>query len=125
MIESDSAHVILPYCVHFLDQRTLVILNRQYKPIGMTTRDWVEYEPHAFKIGRKLTHRQIEAIVGGNQAKDPKRMAKDLAIYDAGQEVQFWLFYDGNAPWRGAKSWAEYAGRLERLGAIGTTRQRR
>ena len=37
----------LPYCLERLADGRYVLLNRSYKPVGMTTTDWVDYTDHA------------------------------------------------------------------------------
>ena len=48
----DFRSVNLPYCLKKQPDGKYVVLNREYKPIGFKTKDWVGYEqyPVAVKI---------------------------------------------------------------------------
>ena len=37
-----SSH--MPYCIQRLEDGRYIVLNRHYKPLGETTREWVTYE---------------------------------------------------------------------------------
>ena len=42
--------IYMPYCIQRLDGRRYVILNRNYKPIGMRTADYIDYTQHGVEI---------------------------------------------------------------------------
>ncbi len=47
---NDIRSAYLPYCIRRIRRGEYVILNREYKPLGQTTMNFVSYEPHAVKI---------------------------------------------------------------------------
>lgn len=44
--------IFMPYCIQRLKDGRYIVLNRDYKPLGIQTREWVDYEtqPSAAKI---------------------------------------------------------------------------
>ena len=78
-----------------------VALNRRYKPVGLTSLDWVEYEqfPVRFKFKRALSAQQIAA----------------LSCHGDTAAERIYLYADGSVPTASAANWAVYASRLERL----------
>ena len=41
-----NIHIELPYCLQRLDDGRYILLNRDYKPIGIETKEWVRYEDY-------------------------------------------------------------------------------
>lgn len=93
--------IYLPYCVQQLGDKTWVILNRNYKPLGSGTTDYVEYEdiPIAFRIA-KITPAQAKKISYKGDA-------------DATEII--YLYDDGCVPTYSKKDMAAYLPRLEAL----------
>ena len=44
-----------PYCVNRLQDGRYILLNRNYKPLGIQSRDWVNYETDPSAIAMKIT----------------------------------------------------------------------
>lgn len=42
----EARWIYLPYCIRRLADGRYIVLNRDYKPLGVQTRDWVDYETH-------------------------------------------------------------------------------
>lgn len=42
--------IYFPYCIERIPSGKYVILNRDYKPLGMTIKGHVDYEPHAITL---------------------------------------------------------------------------
>lgn len=99
--ESDFSQVFLIYCLDLLPDGSYVALNRRYKPVGLTSLDWVEYEqfPVRFKFKRALSAQQIAA----------------LSCHGDTAAERIYLYADGSVPTASAANWAVYASRLERL----------
>ena len=45
----------LPYCVRRLNDGKYILLNRNYKPLGIQTNEWVIYEDHPSRVALKIT----------------------------------------------------------------------
>lgn len=89
---------LFPYCVQSLDSSkgVYVVLNRDYKPIGIETSDYVDYGgyPHAH-IG--IDQMQL------------------FACYKADGEGSFYLYNDGCTPAHGIKYLNEYKQRCRKM----------
>lgn len=48
----------LPYCIMHIDTDRYIILNRNYKPLGQTSFDYVDYRKHPSVIHMKITEKQ-------------------------------------------------------------------
>lgn len=87
----------LPYVVHPVDEEPsdCIILNRDYKPVGMTAREYVNYEefPHL--------HMKLEL--------DAWRKFAHKGAQDA------YLFNDGSRPWLSRQTATAYLDRLRRI----------
>lgn len=98
---SEFRQVFLIYCLDRLPDGSYAALNRRYKPVGMTSSEWVNYEdfPVRFKFKRALSQAQIAALsYKGDTA--PERI---------------YLYNDGCIPTTSPSDWAAYAKRLSRL----------
>lgn len=102
-MDSEFRQVYLPYCLQRQEDGTYLVLNRRYKPVGITRTDWVDYAeyPVRFKFKRALSAQQI--------AKLDCRGRTDAAV--------IYLYDDGSIPTDSPASWALYASRLEKLAA--------
>lgn len=84
-----------PYVIHDTKLPGVQILvNRNYKPLGATSTDWLVYEDFP-NLHVRLSPDQIAALV-----KPPHERG---------------LFGDGSAPWRGRKEASAYLKRLDLL----------
>jgi hypothetical protein len=48
-------HVYLPYCLEKQSDGSYAVLNREYKPVGFNTREWIRYEEYPVTINLKIT----------------------------------------------------------------------
>lgn len=80
------------YCIHYTSiQNTQILLNRNYKPLGSNSKDWIIYEQ--FKnLHIELTDIQIETVSEKNAFRC--------------------LFQDYNPPWSNRYNAKEYLNRL-------------
>jgi hypothetical protein len=78
-----------PYCLQRLDDKTWVILNRNYKPLGWSSKEWANYEDIdvAFRI-RQITMAQARKISYTGEVDDKTRiyLYDDSCIPTAGQK---------------------------------------
>lgn len=91
-----------PYCVQRLKDGRYIVLNRDYKPLGIQSREWVEYatDPSASKI--KITPAAARKI-----------------SWEASDSIDaIFLYNDGCVPTDGAAHMTAYCKRLAVLMAI-------
>lgn len=98
---SEFRMVFLIYCLHHLPDGSYVALNRQYKPVGVSSTEWVEYEnlPVRFHFQRALSARQVAAL-SCNADATPERI---------------YLYSDSCLPTASQADWQAYSARLQRL----------
>lgn len=98
---SEFRKVFLIYCIQKLPSGSYVALNRRYKPVGVSSTEWVEYEtlPVQFNFKRALSAQQIAAL-------SCKADATPERIY---------LYSDGCIPTASQAHWQAYSARLQRL----------
>ena len=105
-LPDEVRRIYMPYCIKQIDGGKYVILNRNYKPLGMATRDWVEYEPHAIKF-KRLTKKTAAAL-----------------SYKASEDLEFIYFYnDGCVPTDAEKHMKAYMARLAVLRSSSSSRR--
>ncbi len=98
---SEFRQLFLVYCLDRMPDGSYVALNRRYKPVGLSSTEWVNYEdfPVRFKFKRALSARQIVA----------------LSCEDDAAPERIYLYNDGCNPTASDPDWAAYAKRLQRL----------
>jgi hypothetical protein len=107
MTKRNTRWTLFPYCLSLQPDGSYVLLNRDYKPIGFQTREWVKYEayPIQFKFTRKLSPATIRAL-----SVDGKAVSGSI-----------WLYSDGCIPFAGSKEATEaYMKRLDKLASLAT-----
>jgi hypothetical protein len=95
--------IFLPYCIERLKDGRYVVLNRNYKPLGFTTDDFVTYEDYPIGVTFKgLT---------------PKKAV--LLSYRGSADLdKIYLYDDGCIPNGGAANMKVYLARLEVLAKL-------
>jgi len=93
----DFRSVFMPYCLRKQDDGRYVVLNREYKPVGFFTRDFVKYEEHPVAV--KL------------QGIGPATAEKLSWKGDTNTEEIF-LYNDGCIPTDGAENMKKYLAKL-------------
>lgn len=85
--------VYMPYCLQRQEDDRYAVLNREYKPVGFITRDWVNYDdyPVCAKIkgigpalARKLSYNgsdDVDCIYLYNDGCNPCSGAEEMAAY--------------------------------------------
>jgi hypothetical protein len=89
----------LPYCLQRCDDGRWLVLNRNYKPIGVTSDEFVDYETCP-GIRLRLTKAQLKKVSWKPEADLSSTVNK------------VWLYSDGCIPRHDARHQAAYAGRL-------------
>lgn len=95
----------LPYCLLRQPDGRYAVLNRRYKPVGMTTpkAEWIEYADHPCLV-------RIKGLT--------PTAARGLS-WDASPDVErIYLYNDGTNPMGGADLWEAYAARLKKLAGL-------
>jgi hypothetical protein len=102
-------YIYLPYCLQQVSEDRWVILNRKYKPVGMTTSDWVDYEAHAVPL--KLTAARIARLSWeGSDRYVPCRTSEN------GRTKAIYLY--NYSPTQTPAEWRAYQKRLETLAKL-------
>jgi hypothetical protein len=86
----------LPYCIHRTEDGRYIVLNRDYKPLGVQSSDWVIYETHPRVVALSIT---------------PTRAAK-LDWQGRANIARIYLYNDSCIPTAGDAHMTAYLGRL-------------
>ena len=97
----------LPYCLEQVSNGKWVILNRRYKPLGMTKSTHIDYEPWAVKL-KGLTASVATKISWNNEPAREK----------------IWLYNDGCVPTDSEANMEAYLSRLAVLAKLQVTPDR-
>jgi len=88
-------HCWLPYSVLLMEDGKQILVNRNYKPVGTKSKEWVEYEDYAH-LHSRLNDAQMKSF--SPRIKSPG-----------------FIFNDGCAPWHSRKDAEAYLARLKLL----------
>jgi hypothetical protein len=98
------AHTHFPYCLQKTKDGNWLILNRNYKPLGTTSKEWVDYDDHADRMA--IDNRTIAAL-------------KKLAVNDIPDKPDdlglFYFYDDGSMPTESVADWDRYSKILRML----------
>ena len=103
MALGDFRAVFLPYCLQKQEDGRYAVLNREYKPVGFFTREWIKYEEHPVLVKFK----------GLTKAKAAKLSDKGEANLD-----QIFLYNDATNPVRSKANMRSYLAKLEILAGL-------
>lgn len=92
----------MPYCLKRNVDGTYVVLNREYKPLGFDTKDYISYEDYPIAIKYKIS----------------KVTAKKLAYNHEESNHTIYLYNDGCIPEHSAKNMKAYIDKLTILAKI-------
>lgn len=93
--------MFLPYCIEQIEGHGHVVLNRLYKPLGISSREHVDYAPHAVRL----------------KGLGPVMAAK-LSWKGSPDLRQIHLYNDGSVPTDSAANWDAYQKRLQLLARL-------
>lgn len=99
---SNIQNVALPYCLKMQPCGRYVLLNREYKPVGFYTRDYIDYSNHPILLTIRIT---------------PK-LAEKISCTGSPNTEEIFLFNDGCRPQSSLNNWIMYAARLQILADI-------
>lgn len=103
MALGDFRAVFLPYCLQKQKDGRYAVLNREYKPVGFYTKEWVEYAEHPVLV----------KIKGLTKAKAAKLSVGGKANLDT-----IFLYDDATNPVRGRANMRAYLAKLEVLAGL-------
>jgi len=92
------AHTHLPYCIQATADGKWLVLNRNYKPVGTTSKDWVDYDSHPDRVA--LDGRTLAAL---------RRVAVNVIPAEPGDPEVIYFYDDSSMPTEGDAHWASYA----------------
>ena len=96
-------HLYLPYCLQLLSDGRYIVLNRKYKPLGISSSDWVDYE----------THPTAQRLKGLTAAK-----VKQISARGSDRLESIHLYNDSCIPTASPEHWAAYSKRLSILAEL-------
>lgn len=103
MPSGDFRAIFLPYCLQKQSDGSYVVLNRNYKPLGFTTGEWVDYASYPIKA-------KMRGI-------KPKLAAK-LSVSGKTDMDQIFLYNDSTVPTRSKKNMDMYLEKIEVLAKL-------
>jgi hypothetical protein len=92
----------MPYCLQRLKDGRYIVLNRSYKPIGIQTSDWVDYDTHPTAATIKIT----------------KASARKLSWESKDALDVIFLYNDGCVPTKSAANMSAYLAKLAILSKL-------
>lgn len=98
------AHTHFPYCLQKTRDGKWLVLNRNYKPLGTTSKEWVDYDNHPDRIA--ISARTIGAL-RKNSVHDIPDRPDDPGL--------FYFYNDASMPTESAADWSRYAKILQLL----------
>ncbi len=98
---TDFRAYFLPYCLEQVSEGKYVVLNRRYKPLGITSSEHVDYELWAVSI---------EGLTA--------KVAAQLSCEGKSELAKIWLFKDDCIPTASPKDWDAYQARLSILAKL-------
>ena len=99
----DVRAAFLPYCLDKQPDGRYALLNREYKPVGFFTRDWINYADYPVLVTLKgLGPKTIERL-SYKGSSDPERI---------------YLYNDESVPTRSEQNMKEYLKRLSILAKL-------
>lgn len=98
----DFRSIYLPYCLKKQPSGKYVVLNREYKPVGFNTKEWIKYEDFPVETAFRIT----------------KASAKKLS-YKLSEDTEcIYLYNDGCIPTQSKKNMGVYLEKLARLAKL-------
>jgi hypothetical protein len=99
----DFRSVFMPYCLRKQEDGKYVVLNREYKPVGFFTDEYVKYEEHPVAV-------HLEGIGPATAAKLSWKGSEDTD--------SIFLYNDGCIPTASAENMKKYLAKLQILAKL-------
>ena len=103
---TDFRSVFLPYCIEKLDDGSWVVLNRQYKPIGFNTDEFINYEDYPVSARLEIKSTHLKKI-----------------SYNSDYFGKVYLYNDGCHPFGSKKNMDSYLEKLRVLAKLRITQE--
>lgn len=100
MPSGDFRAIFLPYCLQKQADGSYVVLNRNYKPLGFMTGEWVDYASYPIKVKMRGLKSQLAA---------------KLSVTGKPDMDQIFLYNDSTVPTRSKKNMDMY---LEKIAIL-------
>ncbi len=97
---SDFRSVVLPYCLKRMKDKTYIVLNREYKPIGFNTREHIKYENF-------ILNHKVKGITN--------KIAEKLSCDGSDSLEVIYLYNDGSIPTSSVSKCESYFEKLKIL----------
>lgn len=107
-VSTDFREVYFPYCIEKQADGTWVVLNRQYKPVGFNTSEFIHYKE--FPVSSKL--KGIGQVI-----------MKKLSYSGEVEGDRVYLYNDGCVPTQSAANMNSYLKKLAILAKLGIERK--
>lgn len=107
-VSTDFRAVYFPYCIEKQADNTWVILNREYKPVGFNTSDFIRYEDYPVSA-------RLKGIGPG--------VCKKLSHTGEVEGDRIYLYNDGSAPTHTRGNMDAYLKKLDILAKLRLTRE--
>src|SRR5580700_2604311 len=105
---ADFRSVHLPYCIFREEDGSYVFLNREYKPLGFRTTDFIEYGKYPIKVKFK---------------RFTSKIASKLSWNGSGELDRIYLYNDATNPSKSPKNMKKYFEKLAALAKCQFTRE--
>jgi hypothetical protein len=102
--------IYFPYCLQQRKDSAWIILNRNYKPVGSTTSDWVDYDAHP-----------ADTCVESISSVQAMKISYNSSPNNKGT---IYLYDDGCVPTKSKKDMDAYLGRIAFLMKLKTVREK-
>lgn len=99
----DFRSVFMPYCLRKQEDGRYVVLNREYKPVGFFTKEYVEYKDYPVAV-------HVEGIGPSTAAKLSFNGSDDTSV--------IYLYNDGCVPTLGEDNMKKYLAKLQILAKL-------
>lgn len=98
----DFRSIYLPYCLKKQEDGKYAVLNREYKPVGFNTKEFIKYEEFPVTTAFKIT----------------KAKARKLS-YEGSEDTDcIYLYNDGCVPTQNKKNMSSYLEKIELLAKL-------
>lgn len=98
----ETWRIFLPYCIAKLPSGNWIFLNREYAPVGVCSREYIDYE-------------KSEAVF--KFTKDPETVLNrnSLNTVESAEGTRYYLFDDGCTPYSSTQSEKDYFLRVKKI----------
>jgi hypothetical protein len=101
--------IYLPYAIVVLKDGSHLVVNRRYKPLGISANDWIDYDTHP-------TRRKIKGLTDAKAEKVGLKVSKS----EGGSDTIYYLYNDGTNPEDSSANKQRYDAIITKLLALQT-----